>query len=247
MTHFTHFVAIVLVVNSCVLSTWAFSQEQITQEKINESNDAPSNGGLFDPSSGAFVRLSAGRILSNRQEVKQTDQPPSLPPSPPSSSSVTRITRQAQFRTREREALEPYDPLTQQRQHRVTLPPSFKRPGGHKTHFVSGNEAVPRSPGSSEAPTASVQVTSTELPSSTVIVPVNSARPAGCLDPIKTGPCKAYLLRWAYNPHTEKCQQFVYGGCDGNRNQFKYSEDCTRHCKATGIIDSFFSYPVETK
>ncbi|KAM6951434.1 WAP, Kazal, immunoglobulin, Kunitz and NTR domain-containing protein 2 [Aplochiton taeniatus] len=54
------------------------------------------------------------------------------------------------------------------------------------------------------------------------------------------GPCKAYEPRWAYSISLQQCQSFIYGGCNGNGNNFDSKEACeemcpfpkNHHCKA---------------
>ncbi|XP_056153626.1 WAP, Kazal, immunoglobulin, Kunitz and NTR domain-containing protein 2 [Lampris incognitus] len=61
-----------------------------------------------------------------------------------------------------------------------------------------------------------------------------------CSLPSLQGPCKAYEPRWAYNAALRQCQSFIYGGCDGNVNNFESKEACeemcpypkNHHCKA---------------
>ena len=41
--------------------------------------------------------------------------------------------------------------------------------------------------------------------------------------------------RFGYNKETEKCEEFVYGGCKGNENSFMSIEECTNTCGEGGI------------
>ncbi|XP_059583818.1 kunitz-type U19-barytoxin-Tl1a-like isoform X1 [Alligator mississippiensis] len=55
-----------------------------------------------------------------------------------------------------------------------------------------------------------------------------------CRLPPETGPCKMNLLRYYYNWVTRTCQQFTYGGCQGNANNFKTRLECENRCKVGG-------------
>ncbi|XP_050036884.2 kunitz-type serine protease inhibitor A-like [Dermacentor andersoni] len=54
-------------------------------------------------------------------------------------------------------------------------------------------------------------------------------RPTICHQPPVTGPCRARIPAWFYNPRTYSCEEFTYGGCGGNENRF----DTQRMCEAT--------------
>uniref|UniRef100_A0A8C3XMK5 Kunitz-type protease inhibitor 1 n=1 Tax=Chelydra serpentina TaxID=8475 RepID=A0A8C3XMK5_CHESE len=62
---------------------------------------------------------------------------------------------------------------------------------------------------------------------------ISVALPGHCVDLPDTGLCQESIPRWYYNPFTEKCDRFTYGGCDGNQNNFKEEEECLKSC--TGI------------
>uniref|UniRef100_A0A8C6WI38 WAP, follistatin/kazal, immunoglobulin, kunitz and netrin domain containing 2b n=1 Tax=Neogobius melanostomus TaxID=47308 RepID=A0A8C6WI38_9GOBI len=51
-----------------------------------------------------------------------------------------------------------------------------------------------------------------------------------CGLPSLQGPCKAYEPRWAYSSTLRHCQSFIYGGCDGNNNNFESKEACEEMC-----------------
>lgn len=44
------------------------------------------------------------------------------------------------------------------------------------------------------------------------------------------GPCKAMLKRFFFNVHTQQCEEFIYGGCEGNQNRFESLEECKEKC-----------------
>lgn len=54
--------------------------------------------------------------------------------------------------------------------------------------------------------------------------------PAQCLLPPHEGPCRAAYRRWYYNKEKGKCMVFVYGGCEGNANNFYTKPACKIVC-----------------
>uniref|UniRef100_A0A8C2IXH3 BPTI/Kunitz inhibitor domain-containing protein n=1 Tax=Cyprinus carpio TaxID=7962 RepID=A0A8C2IXH3_CYPCA len=51
-----------------------------------------------------------------------------------------------------------------------------------------------------------------------------------CLMPKKMGPCRGAIPRWHFNPITKKCENFIFGGCRENRNNFVSLEECAKAC-----------------
>ncbi|XP_060596375.1 papilin-like isoform X2 [Ruditapes philippinarum] len=54
---------------------------------------------------------------------------------------------------------------------------------------------------------------------------------SACLESKKVGPCKAAIKRFYYNPLKNKCQQFTWGGCEANGNNFLSMKTCNKVCK----------------
>ncbi|XP_038618632.1 WAP, Kazal, immunoglobulin, Kunitz and NTR domain-containing protein 1 [Tachyglossus aculeatus] len=53
---------------------------------------------------------------------------------------------------------------------------------------------------------------------------------ATCALPAVQGPCRRWEPRWAYSPLLRQCHSFVYGGCEGNGNNFESRERCEDAC-----------------
>ncbi|XP_051501248.1 kunitz-type protease inhibitor 1b [Myxocyprinus asiaticus] len=64
-----------------------------------------------------------------------------------------------------------------------------------------------------------------------VLTPEQSER--HCLVPKKVGPCRGSFPRWHYNAATSKCEQFMFGGCKENKNNYLSEQECTDACKNT--------------
>ncbi|KFQ16294.1 Amyloid-like 2, partial [Leptosomus discolor] len=60
---------------------------------------------------------------------------------------------------------------------------------------------------------------------------VSSDMKSVCSQEAVTGPCRAVMPRWYFDPNKRKCVRFIYGGCGGNRNNFESEEYCMAVCK----------------
>uniref|UniRef100_A0A8D0WIN5 Kunitz-type protease inhibitor 1 n=3 Tax=Sus scrofa TaxID=9823 RepID=A0A8D0WIN5_PIG len=60
-----------------------------------------------------------------------------------------------------------------------------------------------------------------------------------CVDLPDTGHCLESIPRWYYNPFTERCARFTYGGCYGNKNNFEEEEQCLESCRGISKKDVF--------
>uniref|UniRef100_A0A3P9KBQ0 Kunitz-type protease inhibitor 1 n=1 Tax=Oryzias latipes TaxID=8090 RepID=A0A3P9KBQ0_ORYLA len=58
-----------------------------------------------------------------------------------------------------------------------------------------------------------------------------SERKIQCTDAPRTGPCRASIPRWFYDPLKLKCYSFIFGGCNGNENNFEDETTCMETCK----------------
>lgn len=55
---------------------------------------------------------------------------------------------------------------------------------------------------------------------------------AACKQPKVAGHCRANTQRFYYNAATKQCESFLYGGCQGNDNNFLTKTACEKVCKA---------------
>ncbi|NWV81412.1 TFPI1 inhibitor, partial [Dasyornis broadbenti] len=72
-------------------------------------------------------------------------------------------------------------------------------------------------------------------------LPPLKLRHSFCAMKADDGPCKAIHVRYFFNIKSHKCEEFEYGGCHGNANNFLTLEECQKMCVVTGQYS--FSYP----
>ncbi|XP_076080973.1 uncharacterized protein LOC143051872 isoform X1 [Mytilus galloprovincialis] len=58
------------------------------------------------------------------------------------------------------------------------------------------------------------------------VIPCNK----DCRLPKLPGPCKGSFPRYYFNLETSKCEKFIYGGCQGNANNFELLTECQDKC-----------------
>ncbi|KAM9224561.1 kunitz-type protease inhibitor 2 [Dugong dugon] len=51
-----------------------------------------------------------------------------------------------------------------------------------------------------------------------------------CTAKAVTGPCRAAFPRWYFNTEKNSCDNFIYGGCRGNKNSYQSKEECMQRC-----------------
>ena len=61
-------------------------------------------------------------------------------------------------------------------------------------------------------------------------VPRESWAPCVCTQPKDIGPCDGDFPRWFFNYLTGECEEFRWGGCEGNENNFPFEEYCEAIC-----------------
>ncbi|XP_077523887.1 tauPI-stichotoxin-Hcr2d-like [Amblyomma americanum] len=51
-----------------------------------------------------------------------------------------------------------------------------------------------------------------------------------CREPKNPGPCQGYFPRYYFNKDTKTCEQFIFGGCQANGNNFATLQECQSRC-----------------
>ena len=60
-----------------------------------------------------------------------------------------------------------------------------------------------------------------------------------CTLPPDVGPCDGVFPRWYFDTTTGQCEQFIYGGCEGNGNNFETLEACQAACVVPGLVEHY--------
>ena len=70
--------------------------------------------------------------------------------------------------------------------------------------------------------------------------------PSVCSLPPDAGSCRGAFTRFAFDTETGLCLPFMYGGCDGNANNFQTIESCYMACSAYGpMATASCSFPTD--
>ncbi|KAJ8414561.1 hypothetical protein AAFF_G00037630 [Aldrovandia affinis] len=65
-----------------------------------------------------------------------------------------------------------------------------------------------------------------------------------CTAERSTGPCRGAFPSFHFDPATQSCLPFIYGGCQGNENRYDTAEECLSHCTGTeGKVDEHGQHP----
>ncbi|XP_071131361.1 uncharacterized protein [Mytilus edulis] len=86
---------------------------------------------------------------------------------------------------------------------------------------------APPAPGVCTKPGQPKIVNGKKCPGPPEVIPCNK----DCLLQKEAGPCISGITRYYYDIKTIKCRPFVYGGCQGNANNYLTREQCQDKCK----------------
>ena len=53
------------------------------------------------------------------------------------------------------------------------------------------------------------------------------------------GPCEALTVRYFWNSKTRQCEEFNYGGCEGNPNRFLDQRSCENQCGEQTLLYTY--------
>jgi hypothetical protein len=72
----------------------------------------------------------------------------------------------------------------------------------------------------------------------------SSSTSEACTASPQTGSCEAAMPRWYHDAETGLCRPFIYGGCDGNANNYESLEACQMAC--AGSLPDYSACTVPT-
>ncbi|MEE6512241.1 hypothetical protein FKM82_019161, partial [Ascaphus truei] len=56
-----------------------------------------------------------------------------------------------------------------------------------------------------------------------------------CMAPKKVGRCRGSFRRWHFSADTSDCEEFTFGGCKANKNNYIRQEDCLQACSNIAV------------
>ncbi|XP_060908814.1 kunitz-type protease inhibitor 1-like isoform X3 [Labrus mixtus] len=68
-----------------------------------------------------------------------------------------------------------------------------------------------------------------------------------CLAPQKVGPCRAMFRRWRYDAASGECNEFIFGGCKQNNNNFLSKDECLSACSGVKAFERSGALPAAEK
>ncbi|XP_072318253.1 kunitz-type protease inhibitor 2 [Eucyclogobius newberryi] len=75
------------------------------------------------------------------------------------------------------------------------------------------------------------------LPSKKQIPPMTGEFRAQCGVAPDSGPCRAAFPMFYFDPETQSCKTFLYGGCKGNNNRYDSEDRCMEKCVNTAYAE----------
>lgn len=61
-----------------------------------------------------------------------------------------------------------------------------------------------------------------------------------CYQPTIVGECRGAFRRWTFDQRTKSCEEFVYGGCNGNDNRFNSPDECEETCNLQVVTQGIY-------
>ncbi|XP_004595222.2 kunitz-type protease inhibitor 2 isoform X1 [Ochotona princeps] len=110
---------------------------------------------------------------------------------------------------------------------------------GNDNNYLSKEQCLEKCAGVTEIPSDEQTTKRNGAESSAPSVPKkDSDEPSGdgfnfeeyCNAKAVTGPCRAAFPRWYFDAEKNSCDQFIYGGCRGNKNSYPSREACMGRC-----------------
>ncbi|XP_037944033.1 contactin-associated protein-like 4 isoform X2 [Teleopsis dalmanni] len=104
--------------------------------------------------------------------------------------------------------------------------------GNPPTNITSINTSnIPGSTNSNIELTGTVNNANANITNSNIVTLPKEKLYDKCTGPGDPGPCKQYIYKWRYEPLTNECTTFIWGGCEGNpQNRFNTEAECLFHC-----------------